>query len=120
MAPRTHDPRPRSLLVLVHPGDGLGFRLAGVQVEEVTPGEEEPALRSLRQRPGLGVVAVEEAVLAAAEPHVRRRRRQGDLPVLVPFALPRRWAEPGHGRDLVAAIVRRAVGYHVKLGGVRS
>ncbi len=111
------DTRPRTLLVMVRPGDALGFRLAGVEVQEVAPGEEEAALRALRQRPRLGVVAIEESVLAAAETPARRRRREADLPVIVPFSLPRRWAEPGHGRELVAAIVRRAVGYHVKLGG---
>jgi vacuolar-type H+-ATPase subunit F/Vma7 len=116
---RPQDHHPRTLLVVVHAGQGLGFRLAGVEVEEVAPGEEEAALRAFRQRPGVGVVAIEEQVLAAAESPAHRRRREGRLPVVVPFTLPRRWAEPGRGRDLVAAIVRRAVGYHVKLGGVR-
>ena len=112
--------RDLDLVVVTRPGDGLGFRLAGVQVEEVAPGEEEATLRALRRRHRVGVLAVEETVLRAAEPKTARRRRNGSLPVVLAFALPRRWAEPGHGRDLVAAIVRRAVGYHVKLGGVRT
>lgn len=118
-APGAAHGRDLTLAVVVHQGDGLGFRLTGVEVEEVAPGCEEATLRALRERPGLGVLAVEEGVLAAFESRDRRRRDAG-LPVVIPFTLPRRWAEPGRGRELVAALVRRAVGYHVKLGGTRS
>ncbi len=112
--------RDLALVVVTAEGDGLGFRLAGVPVEEVPPGQEEAALRALRHRRGVGVLAVEETVLRAAEPRGARRRRDAALPIVLAFSLPRRWAEPGRGRDLVAALVRRAVGYHVKLGGVRT
>ena len=117
-AAATGTARDLALVVVVHQGDGLGLRLTGVEVEEVAPGCEEATLLALRSRPGLGVLAVEEGVLAAFEP--RARRRDAGLPVVIPFTLPRRWAEPGHGRELVAALVRRAVGYHVKLGGTRT
>jgi len=115
-------PIPRSapsdlgLAIAVRPGDALGFRLAGAAVEEVLPGEETRALLELLERPGLAVVAVEEELLRLAGEAVRRRQRDARLPVVIPFALPRRWAEEGRGRELVAAVVRRAVGYHVKLG----
>ncbi len=104
------------LAVAVRPGDGLGFRLAGAPVEEIAPGEEPRAFAALLGRPGLAVVAVEAGLLPLAEEALRARRRGQELPVLIPFTLPRRHAEPGRGRELVAAIVRRAVGYHVKLG----
>ncbi len=108
------------LAVAVRPGHGLGFRLSGAPVEEIAPGEEGRALTALLARPELAVVAVEAELLAPAEEVLRARRRGAGLPVLIPFALPRRHAEPGRGRELVAAIVRRAVGYHVKLGEGRS
>jgi V/A-type H+/Na+-transporting ATPase subunit F len=106
--------------VATRPGDALGFRLAGVTVTEVPPGEEARTLRELVARPDLGVLAVEEEVLREAPEDVLRREREGTLPVLLPFALPRRFTETGRGRDYVAALIRRAVGYHVKLGEVRS
>jgi V/A-type H+/Na+-transporting ATPase subunit F len=108
------------LVVAVRPGDGIGFRLSGAPVEEIPPGEEGRAFAALLARPGLAVVAVEAELHAAAAEALRARRRGGGLPVVIPFALPRRHAEPGRGRELVAAIVRRAVGYHVKLGEGRS
>lgn len=105
------------LAVVVRPGDALGFRLAGAEVREVAPGEEAGALRALLADAALGVAAVEEAVLAAAPPALLERARRRGLPVLLPFALPRTFGEPGRGEAWVAALVRRAVGYGVKLGG---
>jgi vacuolar-type H+-ATPase subunit F/Vma7 len=108
------------LAVAVRPGDGIGFRLSGAHVEEIAPGEELRGFAALLARPRLAVVAVEAELLPAAEEALRARRRRATLPVLIPFSLPRRHADPGRGRELVAAIVRRAVGYHVKLGEGRS
>lgn len=105
------------LAVAVRPGDGLGFRLAGAAVEEVAPGAEPAAFRRLLGDPRLGVLAVEEELLRAAPARLLRRARERGLPVVLPFALPRRWGEEGRGRAYVAAIIRRAIGYAVKLGG---
>ncbi len=104
------------LVVAVPAGDALGFRLAGVQVVEVERGHEEAALRGLRAMPGVGVVAVEASLLAAAE---GGSRPDPGLPVFIPFTLPRRFTEARGGEAFIAALVRRAVGYHVKLGGPR-
>jgi V/A-type H+/Na+-transporting ATPase subunit F len=103
--------------VALRRADALGFRLAGAAVREVERGEEASAFRSLLADPRLGVVAVEEDVLQAVPPHVVRRARQRGVPVVLSFALPRRWGEAGRGEAYVAAILRRAVGYAVKLGG---
>lgn len=112
-APAGHD----RLVVAVRPGDALGFRLAGAEVREVAPGDEGAALRALLADPAAGVVAVEGAVLAAAPQALLERARRRGVPVLLPFDLPRAWGEPGRGEAWVAALVRRAVGYGVKLGG---
>ncbi len=106
-----------SLAVAVRPGDGLGFRLAGAAVEEVPPGGETAAFRRLLADPHAGVLAVEEELLKAVPARVLRRARERGLPVILPFALPRTIAEEGRGREYVAAIIRRAIGYSVKLGG---
>jgi V/A-type H+-transporting ATPase subunit F len=103
--------------VVVRPGDALGFRLAGARVQEVAPGEEPVAFRALVAEPDLGLLAVEEELLAAVPPRVLRRARERGVPVILPFALPRRWGDEGRGRAYVAALIRRAVGYGIKLGG---
>ncbi len=105
------------LAVVVRPGDALGFRLAGARVEEVAAGAEAQAFRALLAEPDLGIVAVEEEVLGQVPARVLRRARERGVPVVLPVALPRRWGDEGRGRAYVAALIRRAVGYGVKLGG---
>jgi V/A-type H+-transporting ATPase subunit F len=106
-----------SLAIAVRPGDGLGFRLAGATVEEVPRGGEPAAFRRLLSDPHAGVLAVEEELLRAAPDRLLRRARERGLPVILPFALPRTVGEEGRGRAYVAALIRRAIGYGVKLGG---
>jgi V/A-type H+-transporting ATPase subunit F len=105
------------LAVAVRPGDALGFRLAGAAVEEVAPGAELQVFRRLLADEHLGVVAVEEELLRAVPEHLVKRARARGVPVILPFALPRRLGEEGRGRAYVAALIRRAVGYGVKLAG---
>jgi V/A-type H+-transporting ATPase subunit F len=105
------------LWVCVRPGDALGFRLAGATVEEVPAGGEAAAFRRLLGDPHAGVVAVEEELLRAVPDRLVRRAHDAGLPVILPFALPRSWGDAGRGRAYVAALIRRAVGYGVKLGG---
>jgi V/A-type H+-transporting ATPase subunit F len=102
------------LVVLARPDAALGFRLTGVPVFEAAPGEEARALRDALAASSDGVVAADQDVLSAI-PEVDRGR--APLPLVIPFTLPRRWAESGGGSAWVAALVRRAIGYHVKLGG---
>jgi V/A-type H+-transporting ATPase subunit F len=104
------------LAVAVRPGDALGFRLAGAQVEEIPHGQEAAAFRRLAGDPHVGVLAVEEQLLQAIPSRVLSRARERGLPVVLPFPLPRRWGDAGRGRAYVAALIRRAVGYGVKLG----
>jgi V/A-type H+-transporting ATPase subunit F len=105
------------LAVAVRPADALGFRLAGATVEAVAEADEAAAFKKLLGDPAIGVVAVEEELLAAAPPRLLKRARERGVPVVLAFALPRRRADMGRGREYVAALVRRAVGYAVKLGG---
>lgn len=118
-APRATPPAagPLRVAVAVRPGDGLGFRLAGAAVEEVERGAEAAAFRALLADPRVGVVAVEEEVLRAVPARLVRRARDRGVPVVLPFALPRARGEAGRGEAYVAALIRRAVGYAVKLGG---
>jgi V/A-type H+-transporting ATPase subunit F len=105
------------LAVLVRPDDARGFQLAGARVVTATPGEEVTALRGLLADPALGVLAVEEELLAHVPARLLRRARERGIPVLLPFALPATYGEEGRGREYVAALIRRAIGYAVRLAG---
>jgi V/A-type H+-transporting ATPase subunit F len=107
------------LRVVTRRGDSLGFRLAGVGVDEVATGAEATRFQTLLADPAIAVLAVESQVLAAVpEPLLERAARRG-RPVILSFSLPSRTVEPSPGRAYVAALLRRAIGYHVKLGESR-
>ena len=115
MAPSPPSPARSQLRVLVRPGDGEGFRLAGAAVEEVPAGEEAPRMRAALADEGAAVLAVETSVLGTVPEPLLRRAAERGRPVILPFTLPRRLSEAAAGRAYVAALIRRAIGYHVKL-----
>jgi V/A-type H+-transporting ATPase subunit F len=101
--------------VVTRPGEGLGFRLAGVPVEEVAEGSESERFAALLADPGAGVIAVEENLLGRVPASLLERANREGIPILLPFALPRRWEEAGQGERYISALIRRAIGYHVKI-----
>lgn len=103
------------LRIVTRPGDGLGFRLAGAQVEEVAEQDVAERFKALVAEPGLGVLAVEGELLQHVPEALLERAGREGIPVLLPFSFPRRWQEAGRGEQYVATLVRRAIGYHVKI-----
>ena len=104
-----------SLVVVTRPGDGLGFRLAGARVEEIPPEQEAPRLAAILGAPDIGVVAIADDVLTAATESLLENAARAGLPVVFPFTLPRRLAEPGKAETAIGLLIRRAIGYHVRL-----
>jgi V/A-type H+-transporting ATPase subunit F len=104
----------RGLRVVTRPGEGAGFRLAGVPVDEVGPGEEAARFRALAADPTLAVIAIETRVIEGVPDALLRQASARALPVVLPFTLPRA-SGAGAGQAYVAALIRRAIGYHVKL-----
>ena len=103
--------------IVTRPGEGLGFRLAGVRVEEVAEGSEPERFAALLADGGTGVLAVEENLLGQIPESLLERVNREGMPILLPFALPRRWEEVGQGEQYISALIRRAIGYHVKIQG---
>ncbi len=101
--------------VAARPGDGLGFRLAGAAVEEIEKGEVAERFNALLADPSLGVLVVEEELLQQVPPPLLEKIGREGVPVLLPFSFPRSWKEAGRGEEYVAALIRRAIGYHVKI-----
>jgi V/A-type H+-transporting ATPase subunit F len=104
-----------SLAVVTRPRAGLGFRLAGARVEEVEAAEVAERVRALLADRSLGILAVEEALLGRVPETLLDRAAREGVPVLLPFTFPARWEEGGRAEEYVAALVRRAIGYHVRI-----
>jgi vacuolar-type H+-ATPase subunit F/Vma7 len=102
--------------VAARPGSGLGFRLAGAAVEEIDPDRAAERFMALVADRGLGVLAVDEELLEHVPDALLEKARRDGVPVLLPFAFPGRWEQqPARGEEYVAALIRRAIGYHVKI-----
>jgi vacuolar-type H+-ATPase subunit F/Vma7 len=101
--------------VLVAPGVGLGFRLAGLRPREAGSSERARALLAeMVGEPQWGVILVQEDLVPDLDAISRQRLDPGQ-PILVPFPGPSREAVPGDAEAYVAELLRRAVGYRVRL-----
>lgn len=104
------------LLVITDPDTALGFRLAGVEVSEVTS-KEEAAERLLAvltaKEPGIVIyneeyrAALTEKILVALDDSVS--------PVFfaIPVSLAQRAGEPRE--EYLARLIRRAIGYQLRI-----
>jgi vacuolar-type H+-ATPase subunit F/Vma7 len=93
----------------------LGFRLAGLRPRVVDSREDADRLLSqMVDEPQWGVILVQEDMMPDAPRSGWRRERSG-LPVLVPFPAPSLERPPGEAEAYVAELLRRAVGYRVRL-----
>ena len=97
-----------------------GFRLAGVATTVARPGEETAlALRGLVAEGDVGLVLVTADLWASLDERIRDGVERLARPIVltVPAGAP---SEAATRRELVADMLRRAIGYRIQLGGGRS
>lgn len=95
---------------------GLGYRLAGVDVREAaTPEEMGRQAEALAGDPGARLVILDEEMFRGLPRGLQRRLEENRSPVFVPVpSLPvRRGAL--RPEEYVARLMRRAVGYQVRI-----
>ena len=101
--------------VLCRPATASGFTLAGLVPDTVDEGEEAmPALQRLTARPEVGVVLVEESLRERFPPEVQARLDRVARPIVVPFPGPT-WRAARPAEEWVVELLRRAIGYRVRL-----
>lgn len=93
-----------------------GFALAGIATIGVdVPRDARTVLDEVVERPGLGVLFVEQAVLDAMEPTYVRHLVRRPLPIIVPFPGPARRALERPTDSIILELLQRAIGYRVRL-----
>jgi V/A-type H+-transporting ATPase subunit F len=99
--------------VITDPETATGFRLAGVEVHEVTsPQQILEQLRSLLTK-DYGIVAVNEDLMKGLAGDIHRLMRGRDTPIIIPFPAPR--AQLESGEEYIARLVKEQIGFYVKL-----
>jgi vacuolar-type H+-ATPase subunit F/Vma7 len=102
--------------VVAHSAPAAGFALAGLPVTEVTARRDVDAvLAPLLDRPDVGVILVEQELLDTMSEPVRREVMRRPSPIIVPFPGPS-WGERASPAEAyVLELLRRAIGYRVRL-----
>jgi vacuolar-type H+-ATPase subunit F/Vma7 len=101
--------------VVCRPGLAAGFALAGLQADSLGPGEGiEAVFAGFAQRPEIGVVLLQDEIYDALPDDLRARLDRSAHPVVVPFPGPA-WEARPPAEERVIELLRRAIGYRVKL-----
>ncbi len=101
--------------VLASPPVAAGFALAGIPSEGVEREHAADRVRELAAQPDLGVLLVEDAVLAQLDAPDREALDRRIIPVVVPFAGPAWDERAGQADAYILELLRRAIGYRVRL-----
>jgi vacuolar-type H+-ATPase subunit F/Vma7 len=104
------------VIALVDRETGLGYRLAGVDVRETgTSGEMGRQAEAVSADPEVRLVILDEALFHGLPRATQRRLEESRSPVFVPVpSLPLR-TEALRAEEYVARLMRRAVGYQVRI-----
>ncbi len=106
------------VLALVHEDVGLGFSLAGVAVTEIS--DNESALESLRaaiSSKEYGVIIVEQSFFDSIDERLQDELLHSTIPLIIPVPVEMVWrdTEKIPQDDVVARLIRQAVGYQLNI-----
>ncbi|MGB5696558.1 MAG: V-type ATP synthase subunit F [Polyangiales bacterium] len=103
------------LAVIASPGLSTGFALAGVTVLEATDAVVVVKLiEQLVRDMNAGVILVEEPLYRDLTDEVRRGLQRSISPVVIPVPGPD-WTAESTAHEYIVEILRRAIGYRVRL-----
>lgn len=105
------------VVVITDSESALGFRLGGVTV--VASGSAEDAKRqlvSLINDDTSGIIAISEDYMAAIDERTREKIDSIYRPIVVPIPSRKQLQETEERREYLRRLIRRAVGFDIKLG----
>jgi V/A-type H+-transporting ATPase subunit F len=101
-------------IAFMTPADAeYGFRLSGVPQHITEVSETEEALKQTMAQPDNGLVIVDERLLQGMPDERMRELEQSWQGILL--VLPSPVKPPAEVEDYAARLIRRAIGYHVRL-----
>ncbi len=103
----------KKILFLTPPDAKYGFSLTGLSQQQAEINEAEAALLEVFSKTEIGLVVVDERMIAGI-PEERLRELEGNWHGVL-LALPSPEVAPPEAEDYAARLIRRAIGYHVRL-----
>jgi len=104
------------LLVITAPGDSLGFRCAGLECREARPADDISSMLIALQAEGrYGLVVIEDSLYRRVPESVAKRLGKKALPIILPVVVPKKWGVVEGEESPVVRLIRRAIGYQIKL-----
>jgi vacuolar-type H+-ATPase subunit F/Vma7 len=104
-----------SVRVVCRPEIAPGFGLAGLRADTAVDGATARAqLAALTDNPAVGIVLVEERLHRALPAEFAQRLERQPRPLVAPFPSPS-FGAPEAAEEAVLEILRRAIGYRVRL-----
>lgn len=104
------------MLFITRPGASVGFKCAGVDaVEAERGGEVSTLLQSIQDEGRYGLVVVDEPLLEGVGELVLKRIRKKGLPIIMHINIPEKWEEGPPGESPVVRLIRKAIGYQIKI-----
>ncbi len=114
MAGRTY-----KILIITHPQLAAGYRLAGVEVEEVQSSKEALELieHSVRSGKEYGIIGIDEDLYNDFDDKITKKIDEWGIPLVVPFPSSDlyRWVRAKREEDYATSLIRSAIGYQIKL-----
>lgn len=104
---------------MTYPDTSTGFQLAGIEVRKVKEDQDiSSLLQDIIEGGEYGLLAVEERLLEKVPENILKRIRKKGIPVIVPIDTPRSWHGEAERETYILRLIRRAIGYQVKIKGV--
>lgn len=102
------------LVVIVHPEQAAGFRLAGVETYPAAgPDVARRRLLTLLDDDEIGIIAMEQTYLDLLEEPVRRRLEESVRPVVIGIPAADAGQSATARRHQMAELIRRAIGVRI-------
>ena len=103
------------LVVIASPGLSAGFSLAGVQVIQAADGQSAGReIERLVNEATAGVVIIDESLYQDLPEELRSGLSRTATPVVIPVPGPA-WTAESTAHEYIVEILRRAIGYRVRL-----
>ena len=107
-----------NVTAIVPKGQGIGFTLAGIQVREVKNiTDAHEVLASDIEDEHNGVILIDETFTVDLSSKLQKQVDESSIPLVVSIPIITKWEYIHDRTEIIENIIRRAVGYRIKLSG---